>query len=66
MEEKDVIEFENMMFNGVLFPESGVRVYGYKLDNPTIHARLTEAPYWVQEMDRRSLFERWGTPVRCE
>ena len=58
--EEDVESLEQKIFRGVIFPESGVKIYGTRLDSPTVHARLVGAAYWVSEKDIHDLFGRWG------
>ena len=60
LEERDVIDLENRIFKGVVFPESGVKIEGRRLDNPIISVILTGAPFSVDEFQIKSLFERWG------
>ena len=60
------MDLEKKIFQGVTFPDSGMKVDGRRLDCPTILARLTGAPFWVKEMDIRALFERWGVVVNVD
>ena len=44
-EERHVVDLENKIFRGIVFPESGVKVNGSRLDSPTLSATLTGAPF---------------------
>ena len=57
LEERDVIDLENRIFKGVVFPESGVKIEGRRLDNPIISVILTGAPFSVDEFQIKSLFK---------
>ena len=47
----------------MLFPASGVRVSGFRMDVPTVTVRLVGASFWVEGADVGDLFERWGSVV---
>ena len=66
IEEKDVIDLEETIHKGIIFPNTNVRVSGIRLDKPTTVARLVGAPVWIEKMDILKLFQRWGEVLSCE
>ena len=60
MNEQDVDHYESMFDTGIIFPGTNAKVEAKRLDVKTVVAKLVGAPYWVEEVEIRALFDRYG------
>ena len=60
IEECDVIQFENKICKGVIFPGTDSKVDSFSVDKPIITVTIIGAPHWVGKSDIQNLVGRWG------